>query len=57
MGTNWVLIIPVIIAIIAVITFFVIQNQKDKKELMKELIKEDEISNQKVTDTEVNTTE
>lgn len=44
METNWIVIILIAAAVIALIIFLVIQNQKDKKALMKNLIEEDNIS-------------
>ena len=53
METNWLTIILVIIAALALIAFFIKRNQKDKKDFMRELIKDDEVSIRKEQDTEV----
>ncbi len=57
METNWLIIILVIIAVIVLIVIFIIRNQKDKKDLVQELLKDDEASTLKVKDTEVDPTE
>ena len=57
MEINWLIIILVIIAALALIAFFLIQNQKDKKAFMRELIKDDKVSFQKEQDTEVDPTD
>lgn len=57
METNRLIIILVIIAVLALIAFFIKRNQKDKKDFMQELIKDDEVSIQKEHDTEVDPTE
>ena len=43
METNWIIIILIIVVVIALIIFLIIQNQKDKKALMKNLLDEDNI--------------
>lgn len=53
METNWTLILIVIIAVISLIVFLIWRNQKDKKELTKKLIDEDELSIHKEPDTGV----
>lgn len=57
MEPNWLILILVLIAIIALIIFFIVRNQKDKKDFIGELIKDDEVSIQKEQDTEVDSTE
>jgi preprotein translocase subunit YajC len=57
METNWLILILVIIVVLALIAFFIKRNQKDKKDFMRKLIKEDEVSIQKEQDTEVDHTE
>lgn len=57
METNWLIIILVIIAVLELIVFFIKRNQKDKKDFILELIKDDEVSIQKEQDTEVDATE
>ena len=53
MEPNWLIIIIVIFAAISLIVFLIWRNQKDKKDLMKKLIDEDEASIPKEPDTEV----
>ena len=53
MEPNWLIIIPVLVAAIALIVFLIWRNQKDKKDLTKKLIDEDELSIPKETDEEV----
>jgi uncharacterized membrane protein len=55
METNWLIIILVILIAIVLIAFFNSRNQKDKKEFIRELIRDDELSIQKEQDTEVDT--
>ena len=43
MEINWIIVTLVIVAVIALIIFLILQNQKDKKALMKHLIDEDNI--------------
>lgn len=50
MEKNWLIIIPAIVVVIALIIFLYIQNKKDKKELMKNLIDEDNIHMSKEPD-------
>lgn len=57
MEMNRLIIILVIIAILALIVFFIKRNQKDKKDFMRELIKDDEVSFRKEQDTEVDPTD
>lgn len=54
MERNWLVIILVSIAVIALIGFLLYRNHKDKKELMNTLIGEDQVSVPKEPDTEVN---
>ncbi len=56
MEKNWLIIILVIIAVIALIIFMIYRNQKDKKVLMKTLIREDQALLPKEPDTEVDPT-
>jgi len=53
MEKNWLVIILVIVAVIALIIFLVVRNQKDKKDLEKTLIADDEVTIPKDPDTEV----
>ena len=53
MEKNWLVIILVIVAVIALIIFLVVRNQKDKKDLVKTLIADDEVTIPKEPDTEV----
>jgi flagellar biosynthesis/type III secretory pathway M-ring protein FliF/YscJ len=53
MEKNWHVIILVIIAVIALIGYLIYRNQKDKKDLMKTLIREDQVLIPKESDTEV----
>ena len=46
METNWLIIVLVIVASISIVYFFIRQNQEDKNELMKELLKDNEVSRQ-----------
>ena len=57
MEPNWTLITIVIVAGILLIVFLIWRNQKDKKDLTKKLIEEDELSIPKEPDTEVDSTE
>ncbi len=57
MEANWLIIIPLIVAAIALIVFLIYRNQKDKKDLVRKLIEEDESPIHKEPDTEVNPTE
>ena len=57
METNWLLVILVIIAALALIVLYIKRNQKDKKDFVRELIKDDEVSMQKEPDTEVDSTD
>jgi len=57
MEANWLLIIVVIITALVLIVLFIKRNQKDKKDFVHELIKDDEVSMQKEPDTEVNSTD
>jgi len=53
MEPNWTLITMVMVAVVLLIVFLIWRNQKDKKELTKKLIEEDEVSIPKQPDTEV----
>jgi preprotein translocase subunit YajC len=53
MEPNWTLITIVIVGAVLLIVFLIWRNQKDKKDLTKKLIDEDEVSLPKETDTEV----
>jgi preprotein translocase subunit YajC len=55
MEINWLIIILAFVAIIAVITFLVRENQKDEKALMKKSMKENEIFKGREPDTEIGT--
>lgn len=57
MNMSWLILILVSITVIALIAFFIKRNQKDKKDLIQELIKDDEVSVEKDQDTEVDTTD
>jgi len=54
---NWTLITIVIVAAVLLIVFLIWRNQKDKKELTRKLIDEDEASIQKKSETKVGTTD
>jgi len=56
MEPNWLILIFVLITIIAIVVFFINRNQKDKKDLMQDLIKNDELSIPKEQDNEVDLT-
>lgn len=56
METNWLLIILVIVAAIVLTIFLIKRNQKDKKDLVKELIEEETTALPKEVDTEVDPT-
>ena len=53
MEKNWLVIILIIIAIIALFVFLIYRNHKDKKVLVKTLIGQDQVSVPKEPDTEV----
>jgi preprotein translocase subunit YajC len=55
MELNWLTVSIVIVIAIAVIIFLIWRNQKDKKELEKKLINEDEVLLPKEPDTEIDT--
>jgi hypothetical protein len=57
MLTNWYVIIPLTIAVVLLIVFFINRNQKDKKTLMRELIDEDQMPKEVEPDTEINSEE
>ena len=57
MEANWLIPGIILISIFALIIFLIIRNQKDKKNLMKKLIAEDELPIQKESDTEIYPTE
>ncbi len=48
------MIIAIFVVFIALIIYFIVQNGKDRKDLMRTLIKNDEIITQEISDTEVN---
>jgi preprotein translocase subunit YajC len=54
MEPKLIILIPGLVAMIALIIFFVLRNQKDKKEFMRKLIQEDEVAIMSRHDTEVN---
>ena len=56
MELNELIISLVIIAVLALIAFLIIQNQKDKKDFMRQLVQDDEDSSYKEQDTEVDPT-
>ena len=53
MEINWLIIILAFAAILAIITFLVRENQKDEKALMRKSMKENEVSEEEESDTEV----
>lgn len=55
METNWLIIILILVAAVAVMIFLIWRNQKDKKDLTRKLIDEDEVSIPKEEDTDVAT--
>jgi FtsZ-interacting cell division protein ZipA len=55
MEPNWLIIILVMIALLAIIALIIKQNRKDKKDLIRELIKADEASIPKEKDTDDDT--
>jgi hypothetical protein len=57
MEPNWTLVTIVIVGVVLLIVFLIWRNQKDKKELTKKLIEEDELSIPKESDTEVDNTD
>jgi len=57
METNWFIVLPVIVAVTALIIFLIVRNQKDKKELVKTIIEEDQIPISREPDTEVDPAE
>lgn len=54
METNLLILIPGLLAMIALTVFFVIRNQKDNKEFMRKLIQEDKGSIPSLQETEFN---
>jgi len=52
MDLNWLVIIPVIVAVAVIAVVLIIQNQKDEKELEKQIIEEDEITIREDSDQE-----
>lgn len=52
METNWLIIIIAIVVVTIIIILLLIRNQKDKKELMQNLIDEDNIAMSKKPDNE-----
>lgn len=57
MEPNWLIISIVLVAAVLLIVFLIWRNQKDKKELTKKLIDEDEAAMPKEPDTEIDTTD
>jgi len=53
MESNWLIVILVIIIVLIIIAIFIKRNQKDKKEFIQELIKDEEVSIPEEHDTEV----
>jgi len=53
MEPNWTLITTVIVGAVLLIAYLIWRNQKDKKDLTKKIIDEDELSIPKEPDTEV----
>ncbi|MEI6061150.1 MAG: hypothetical protein WCR72_10600 [Bacteroidota bacterium] len=53
METDWVLIIVVGVVILSIIVFLIWRNRKDEKDMMKNLIEQDEASIPKEPDTEI----
>jgi hypothetical protein len=53
MEINWTVLIPIFAAIVALIIFFVARNFKDKKELMNNLIKQEEVTIHEEHDDEI----
>jgi preprotein translocase subunit YajC len=57
MEPNWLIIIPVLVAALALIVFLIWRNQKDKEDLTKKIIGEDEATIPKEPDTEIDATD
>ncbi len=55
MGLNWIIIIPVAIAALALIIFLILRNLKDAKELEQNIINEEKTTLPKEDDTEIET--
>lgn len=55
MDENWIIIISVAIAALALIIFLIIRNLKDARELQQKIINEEESSLPKEDDTEIET--
>ncbi len=53
MEANWFIIVPVLVAIIAIIVLVLRRNKKDEKDLVETIIKEDEMPIRKEPDNEV----
>jgi flagellar biosynthesis/type III secretory pathway M-ring protein FliF/YscJ len=53
MEENWLIIISVIVGVIGLIGLLIYRNQKDKKDLMKTLTEEDQVTITRDPDTEV----
>lgn len=53
MEPNWIIIITIVVSAIALLIYLIIRNQKDKDELVKKIIDEDEKAIPKTEDTEV----
>jgi hypothetical protein len=57
MEPNWTLITIVIVGAVFLVVFLIWRNQKDKKELTKKLIDEEDLTFPKEPDTEVDNTD
>lgn len=57
MEINWLIILIVVVAAISAVIFLIWRNQRDKKELERQLIDEDEVLLPKEPDTEVENTD
>jgi low affinity Fe/Cu permease len=57
METNWLIIIIAVIAVIALIIYLFIQNQRDKKAYLQRLIDEDNNALPKEPDNEIDSTD
>ena len=55
MDENWIIIITVAIAALALIIFLIIRNRKDARELQRKIINEEETTLPKEEDTEIET--
>ena len=57
MDENWIIIISVAVAALALIIFLIVRNLKDAKELEKNIINEEKTALTKEDDTEIETNE